>query len=175
MTDPLTLLRRFNGPNALIAKSSHVAALNITLSHKMKKNTVPSLQTIPFNFGCTFFQQAIIAIAFTLGFLLPMATAADTKSVDPMAAYLAAQENLPVIERSDWINVKTDVTPAAVGDGVADDTAAIQAALSMLNGGAQGPGAVYLPPGTYRITSTLTVSRVPGAAIYGHGRATVIA
>ncbi len=38
---------------------------------------------------------------------------------------------LPWQERSDWINVKTDVAPPAVGDGVADDTAAIQAALDL--------------------------------------------
>jgi len=34
-------------------------------------------------------------------------------------------------ERSDWINVKTAVQPPARGDGVADDTAAIQAALEI--------------------------------------------
>ena len=32
-------------------------------------------------------------------------------------------------ERSDWINVKTDIAPAAIGDGQADDTVAIQKAL----------------------------------------------
>ncbi len=94
---------------------------------------------------------------------------------DAMAAYLAAQVNLPVIERSDWINVKTDITPGAVGDGIADDTAAIQAALSMLEGRRPATRAVYLPPGTYRITDTLVVTQVQGGAIYGHGRATVIA
>ena len=55
--------------------------------------------------------------------------------------------SLPWQERSDWINVKTDVTPAAVGDGQADDTAAIQAALDL---GRQAK-AVYLPAGTYRL------------------------
>jgi hypothetical protein len=33
--------------------------------------------------------------------------------------------------RSDWINVRTDVSPRAVGDGAADDTAALQAALGV--------------------------------------------
>src|SRR4051794_28059368 len=54
--------------------------------------------------------------------------------------------------RSDWINVRTDVTPRAVGDGKADDTAAIQQALdrlgrSMREGGAAGRegSAVFLP------------------------------
>lgn len=47
----------------------------------------------------------------------------------------------------------------AVGDGVADDTAAIQASLNALPsvGNAIG-GTVYLPPGEYRITAAITVS-----------------
>jgi hypothetical protein len=40
----------------------------------------------------------------------------------------------------------------AVGDGVADDTAAIQAAIN------SSAGAVYLPTGTYNITSTIQVT-----------------
>lgn len=72
-------------------------------------------------------------------------------------------------ERSDWVNVRTDVTPAARGDGVADDTAAIQAALD--SGGAAK--AVYLPPGTYRITNTLVLNGPAiGCLVVGHGRDT---
>ena len=60
-------------------------------------------------------------------------------------------------ERSDWINVKTKVTPKAVGDGVADDTAALQAALDSLKSeGYANPNTIYLPPGVYRITRTLS-------------------
>ena len=47
-------------------------------------------------------------------------------------AAAAAGPNIPELnwtERSDWVNVKTDITPAAVGDGVKDDTAAIQKAF----------------------------------------------
>jgi hypothetical protein len=76
---------------------------------------------------------------------------------------------LPWQERSDWINVRTDVTPAAVGDGQADDTAALQAALDL---GRQSK-AVYLPPGTYRITKTLVFQGPAiGCLVVGHGRQT---
>jgi len=45
----------------------------------------------------------------------------------------------------------------AVGDGVTDDTAAIQAALSAA-ANRQVPAVVYLPSGAYRITSTLKIA-----------------
>jgi hypothetical protein len=77
----------------------------------------------------------------------------------------------PVLDwqpRSDWINVKT-VTPAAAGDGKADDTVAIQAALDRGSNGKT----IYLPPGTYRITQTLVFrGEGTGSAVIGHGRAT---
>jgi hypothetical protein len=55
----------------------------------------------------------------------------------------------------DFISVKDF---GAVGDGVADDTAAIQTAIS------QGR-IIYMPPGVYRITSTLVFAQ--RAKIYG--------
>src|SRR3990167_8540428 len=51
--------------------------------------------------------------------------------------------------RSFFYNV-TDY--GAIGDGAADDTAAIQLAINMAENG----GIVAIPPGTYRITSSLT-------------------
>jgi len=45
----------------------------------------------------------------------------------------------------------------AVGDGVADDTAAIQAALTAA-ANRQVPAVVYLPSGAYRITTTLKIA-----------------
>jgi hypothetical protein len=76
-------------------------------------------------------------------------------------------------ERSDWINLKTDVTPAAIGDGQADDTAAIQRAFAEVHDGS----ILYFPPGTYRITAPLMLKNATGARwigglIIGHGRET---
>ena len=51
----------------------------------------------------------------------------------------------------------------AVGDGVADDTAAINAALASVNLG----GAVYFPAGVYRVTALLAIPG--GVIVYGDG------
>lgn len=77
-------------------------------------------------------------------------------------------------ERADWINVKTEVTPKAVGDGIADDTAALQAALDGLRDGYDTANTIYLPPGTYRIRRTLRWQNLYGKHIIGHGRDTRI-
>ncbi len=66
----------------------------------------------------------------------------------------------------DVANVKRD-TFGAVGDGSADDTAAIQAAIDSL--GANG-GLVFLPAGAYKVTGELLVStnrvHIVGAGIW---------
>ncbi len=87
--------------------------------------------------------------------------------------------------RSDWLDVRA---AGAVGDGIADDTVAVQAALSSLAEGSDTPKVVYFPPGIYRITETLEITyRRPntkdgerggglnGALLIGHGRDTVLA
>ncbi len=96
----------------------------------------------------------------------------------PFCGY--SQKQIPALnwpgKRSDWINVKTDVTPKAIGDGLADDYASIQAALDIINAGTPGkPRTIYLPPGTYRITQTLLLKKVDGGCwLVGHGRNTTI-
>lgn len=60
-----------------------------------------------------------------------------------------------------WLNVKTQF--GATGNGSTDDTAAIQAAMNQASANmtdGNGGRVVYLPAGTYRITSTLMF---PGA------------
>ena len=74
-------------------------------------------------------------------------------------------------QRSDWLNVKDC---GAKGNGQADDTEAIQSAYSRI-GQPNQPKVVYFPPGTYRITKTLTVTgNLNGLAFIGHGRESII-
>jgi hypothetical protein len=70
----------------------------------------------------------------------------------PVAAHAMGDEEF-VGPFASWANVKTSY--GAVGDGVTDDTAAIQKALNAL--GPTGP-TLYLPAGTYRITQTLSLA-----------------
>lgn len=44
----------------------------------------------------------------------------------------------------------------AVGDGIADDTSSIQAAI---NSFASGKGSIYFPAGSYKITSTISIAK----------------
>jgi len=55
------------------------------------------------------------------------------------------------------------VSPAAVGDGVTDDTAAFQAAIDAAY--VDGKGLVTVPPGIYRIAGTIT--HKPGVSMVG--------
>lgn len=66
----------------------------------------------------------------------------------------------PISAFGQMANVKTY---GAVGDGVANDTAAFTAAMAAST-------AVYVPPGTYKITSTLAVPN--NTTLYGAGRGT---
>ena len=65
--------------------------------------------------------------------------------------YLEVSHNASGIHKNLAVNVKDY---GAIGDGTADDTSAIQAAISALP--SQG-GTVYLPAGTYKITSPLSL------------------
>lgn len=63
-----------------------------------------------------------------------------------------------------WANLKTRY--GAIGDGISDDTLALQAALNDL--GKTGNWSVlYLPAGTYKITKQLDLSKAKNVAIVG--------
>jgi len=87
------------------------------------------------------------------------------------AAEKVSYPPIPVLNwepRSDWVNVRDF---GALGDGVADDTAAIQRAFDTVADGSS----FYLPAGTYRITAPLRLGgqrRLLGVLVVGHGRET---
>jgi len=105
------------------------------------------------------------------------ATSADVVSFTGFNGQTGVVQDLAGDDGSDWIGFLPDGDDAvarsaqdkmrdvvsvkdfgAVGDGVTDDTAAIQAAID--NG-----GALFFPAGEYRITNTLTVSQT-GATVW---------
>jgi hypothetical protein len=63
-----------------------------------------------------------------------------------------------------WADAKTGY--GAKGDGVADDTSALQAALDDL-GNANKPDVLYLPAGVYRITATLNLKYKTNISVIG--------
>jgi len=65
-------------------------------------------------------------------------------------------------KNTDLVSVKDF---GAVGDGVADDTAAIQAAINALT---PAGGRLYLPKGAYKITAELSITNIP-IEIFGDG------
>lgn len=77
--------------------------------------------------------------------------------------------------RSDWVDVRA---AGAKGDGVTDDTDAIQQVFNQLGDkqpkGVSRQHVAYFPPGKYRITRTLTIAESTGGWLVGHGRSTVI-
>lgn len=67
----------------------------------------------------------------------------------------------------------------AVGDGVTDDTAALQAAINYCFGSVAAPhgyalsytnSALFIPKGTYRISDSLNIRSLIGGKIFGEGR-----
>ncbi|HEV2891423.1 MAG TPA: glycosyl hydrolase family 28-related protein [Frankiaceae bacterium] len=80
-----------------------------------------------------------------------------------IAAALAHSEPAAALTNSGFLYNVKDAPYLAVGDGVADDTASINNALTAAGGA--GGGIVYLPPGQYKISNTLNV---PGA-VWLHG------
>ncbi len=96
-----------------------------------------------------------------------------TPTLRAVTEKIPAMPRLAWEERSDWINVKTRF--GAVGDGKADDTNALQAALdSLKESGYDAPNTIYLPAGTYRITRTLHWQKLYSKHLLGAGRDTRI-
>jgi sugar lactone lactonase YvrE len=95
-------------------------------------------------------KRNLLAIPLLLIVALPVLAASvyTTQIVDPKAVYLTAQDF------------------GVQGDGRADDTAAIQAAIDKSESNAR-EGIVFVPSGRYRLTHTIYVW--PGVRILGYG------
>ncbi|MBP5918676.1 hypothetical protein F3K34_43620 [Streptomyces sp. LBUM 1486] len=70
----------------------------------------------------------------------------------------------------DWL-VATAAEFGAVGDGVADDTIALQSAI---DAAAAAGTALYLPHGTYLVSSPITIAAVQDLSIFGSGWGTSV-
>jgi len=92
--------------------------------------------------------------------ILELPTPGDASQADTWADMLIDWLNANVVPN--YYSVKTY---GAVGDGVTDDTAAIQAAIDAAE--AAGGGSVYFPVGTYIISTEITIDG-PGLKLYGH-------
>lgn len=101
-----------------------------------------------------------------------LATALDAKA-DLVGGVLTEGQLPPdVVRHGDLvINVK-DAPYGAVGDGVTDDTASIQAAITASVSGTKSP--IYLPRGTYLISAALTLPDGDNLQIHGSGWGTIL-
>jgi len=88
------------------------------------------------------------------------ATASELMNNAPVTATGSTTARSLAARAADVVNVKDF---GAIGDGVADDTAAIQAAA---NG--NGGKAVYFPSGTYKISQAIVISG-SGISLFGDG------
>lgn len=133
----------------------------------MRRAIVPSRRSFLLGLG---------AAAFTL----PALAASDlsTFANGASGASVRATLNTLITRFQDIVNVKDW---GAVGDGVTNDTAAIQAAFDFAFGTTAAPHAeagkftnkpVFFPNGEYIITAALTIRSLTGGYIFGAGRQT---
>lgn len=116
--------------------------------------------------------KRLLIAAFAL--LLPVIASGQAVTIPPYTTLVQPQTNSGsgggggngVGNVNGVLNVK-DAQFHAVGDGVADDTASLQSAISS---GTTGKF-VYIPPGTYKITKPLSEIVGAGATVSGAGSA----
>ena len=98
-----------------------------------------------------------VVVSITLANVETDASLVSFRATDSTAVVRTAQDKL-----CETVSVKDF---GAVGDGVTDDTAAIQAALDAAT------GHVYVPPGRYNLSAKLTFPSTAGVALIGEGEA----
>lgn len=111
--------------------------------------------------GITSAWQAVIGNATLSGGMSTMGISAAMQPVVGAATLAAARTALGV--SSVGLEVYNVKAYGAVGDGVTNDAAAINAAIT-----ACSAGIVYFPPGVYRVNSTIFMK--PGVSLWGTSR-----
>jgi hypothetical protein len=104
-----------------------------------------------------------LALCGGLALFLGCDTAAPIAAAQPAPSPSAPVEEF-VGPFSSWANAKT--TYGAIGDGTADDTAALQRGLTELGTDAHTP-VLFLPAGRYRLTGTLILTGSINVSIVG--------
>ncbi len=134
-------------------------------------------------FLATVLVRAAIAVAAapasaSTGSDTAIATIAESTAAEPSPAGPAVSVGFSDIEFigpfANWLDVQSSL--GAKGDGVADDTAAIQKGLDALYryDSASGPATLYFPAGRYRITRTLHMRLHAGANLVGAGASSTV-
>jgi hypothetical protein len=102
------------------------------------------------------------------GVVSPAVKSEKTPNADAMKSKitaLASALNKLNTEKVDEVNVKS---VGAVGDGIADDTDALQLALDLASHPSRN-GRIYIPAGTYRVTKTLLIDKKQSLIVRGDG------
>ena len=120
----------------------------------------------------------VLAGALTGGSVVALSPTNAPAQRSPAEAELAAvRARLEAVETSRPLKVDLPVNVkdyGAVGNGIADDTAAIQAAVDALGpnvGTFSSPsgGELYFPPGTYKVSGTISSTMIGWLVIEGSG------
>jgi hypothetical protein len=90
-----------------------------------------------------------------------------TSTAQGASAYKVTGGTADRTDKDRWADVVNVKDFGAVGNGVADDTAAINATVAAALALAAGAPVVYLPRGVYRITAPIVATGVQGSATVG--------
>jgi polygalacturonase len=141
---PYTQLTSLTTGDRLPAKTIENALDKLTMHAQQLSRVVP-----PDSAGSTVTGQAVLSIASPGA--TPSWQSSPALAVGPIIATGSTTPRYISDRFADFITVKDF---GAVGDGVTDDSASIQASLNFLN--TEGGGTLYFPSGTYKCLSTLT-------------------